>query len=104
MSVELASATFAGRIGDTFEVAAGGAEPFEVVLSECEEAQHGSRAEMQEQFGRVPFSLVFHAAARDRYWPQQTFTLRHADLGEFELFMVPLGPDERGMRYQAVIS
>jgi hypothetical protein len=30
--------------------------------------------------------------------------LGHAELGDDDLFLVPLGPDERGMRYQAVIA
>ena len=105
MAVELVSETFAGRIGERFEaVPAGGGQSFDLVLSQCEEASAASREEVREQFGRVPFSLLFHAADRDRHWPQQTFRLRHAELGELELFLVPLGPDERGMQYQAVIS
>jgi hypothetical protein len=30
--------------------------------------------------------------------------VRHPDLGELSLFLVPLGPDERGARYEAVIG
>jgi hypothetical protein len=30
--------------------------------------------------------------------------MRHEELGQFALFMVPLGPDERGMRYQALVT
>jgi hypothetical protein len=35
---------------------------------------------------------------------QQTFRLSHPELGEFDLFLVPLGPGPEGMRYEAVIS
>lgn len=105
MPVELVKDTFAERIGERFMVVPdGGGEPFEVVLSECAQTVGGAPEQLAEQFGRVPFSLVFHAAERDRHWPQQTFTLRHDELGEFSLFMVPLGPDDRGMQYQAVIN
>ncbi|HKP89927.1 MAG TPA: hypothetical protein VJT75_08120 [Thermoleophilaceae bacterium] len=105
MAIELVSETFANRIGEAFEAVTASAEGrLDLVLSECEESPHGPPEELREQFGRVPFSLIFHAPERDRYAPQQTFTLRHPELGEFELFMVPLGPDERGMQYQAVIS
>jgi hypothetical protein len=53
--------------------------------------------------GRVPFALLFHG---DPPAPvrQQICTLGHHELGRFELFLVPLGPDERGMRFEAVIS
>jgi hypothetical protein len=51
----------------------------------------------------VPVALLFHGepSAPVR---QQICTLSHHDLGSFELFLVPLGPDERGMRLEAVIS
>ena len=51
----------------------------------------------------MPFALVFHGPA-DGALSQQTCRFRHAQRGEFELFIVPLGPDEQGMRYEAVIS
>jgi hypothetical protein len=35
---------------------------------------------------------------------QQACRVSHAERGEFDLFIVPLGPDERGMRYEAVFT
>jgi hypothetical protein len=35
--------------------------------------------------------------------PQRIYRLQQAELGTVELFIVPLGPDERGIRYQAVL-
>jgi hypothetical protein len=104
MAIELVSETFAPHVGETFEVTPQVGEPFEVVLSSCDETAYGDHDALREELGRIPFSLVFHAADRDRFWPQQTFVLRHPQLGEIGLFMVPLGPDDRGMQYQAVIS
>lgn len=105
MAVELVPETFADRVGERFEViAAGGEERFEVVLLTCEPVGRASPEELREEFGRLPFSLTFHSPRRDGFWPQQIFTLRHEELGEFTLFMVPLGPDEDGMQYEAVIS
>jgi uncharacterized protein DUF6916 len=90
-------------VGDRFEVTPQEGEPFEAVLSSCEETTYGSPAEWRETTRRVPFSLLFHGPA-ERAVVQQTCKLRHAQLGEFELFIVPLGPDGQGMRYEAVIS
>lgn len=104
MAIELVSETFAPHVGETFEVSPPDGEPFEVALSSCEATPYGSHDELREELGRVPFSLVFHAADREPFWPQQTFVLRHPELGELSLFMVPLGPDERGMQYQAVVG
>ena len=104
MAVELVSETFAGRVGETFEATPPDGEPFELVLSSCDETPYGSREQWEGAIQRMPFSLIFHAHDPTRYWSQGTFSLRHAELDDFSLFLVPLGPDERGMRYQAVIS
>jgi hypothetical protein len=104
MAVELVSETFAEHTGETFELTPQGAEPFEVVLSSCEESPYAAEHEQRTADGRIPFSLIFHAADREHFWPQQTFSVSHPELGEVDLFIVPLGPDDRGMQYQAVIS
>jgi hypothetical protein len=98
MPVELVSDTFAGRVGESFTIAPANGEPIETVLSECEE-----KPASQAPGGKMPFSLVLHAEGPG-YYGQQMFTVGHSELGEFSLFLVPLGPDERGMAYQAVIG
>lgn len=35
---------------------------------------------------------------------QGTFELEHEKLGTFPLFLVPIGPDHQGFRYQAVFN
>lgn len=53
--------------------------------------------------GRRPFSLLFRAPGPG-YLPQAIYLLVHPRMGELEIFLVPLGPDGRGMCYQAVFS
>lgn len=53
---------------------------------------------------REPFSLLFRAATRELQLPQQIHPLEHPQLGRLELFMVPLGPDATGMRYEAIFA
>jgi hypothetical protein len=49
------------------------------------------------------FSLLFTGTALP--WLQQgLYLLVHPQMGEFELFLVPLGPDAAGMRYEAAFS
>ena len=36
--------------------------------------------------------------------PQRIYPLEHAQLGVFELFLVPIGPDQHGMCYEAVFA
>jgi hypothetical protein len=100
---ELVSATFSALVGDRFEIAPGDGPPFEATLTSCSETPHGVPDEWRRTVGRVPFALLFHG---DPPAPvrQQICTLSHHELGRFELFLVPLGPDERGMRFEAVIS
>ena len=104
MAVELVSETFAPHVGEAFTARLQSGETFELVLTDCNETQQGDPDELRERIGRVPFSLLFHSADRDRFAPQQIVSLTHPELGELELFLVPLGPDERGMRYEAVVN
>ena len=49
------------------------------------------------------FSLVF--SGNDRPWlGQGSYRLKHPAMGDHELFLVPIGPDAAGMRYEAVFS
>ncbi len=52
---------------------------------------------------RVPFSLLFQADAEIRL-RQDTYPMRHAVLGEFTMFLVPVGQDRRGTYYEAVFN
>jgi hypothetical protein len=60
---------------------------------------------------RKPFSVLFHGPL-DAVLPQGTHRMEHERLGELELFMVPIGPNEpaaageapTAMRYEAVFG
>jgi hypothetical protein len=57
---------------------------------------------------RTPFSLLFHGPAKP-FLPQGTYPLRHDAIGDFPLFLVPLGPVPAGpdkglMRYEAIFT
>ena len=54
--------------------------------------------------GRLPFSLVFRSTRPDFHAPQGCWLLRHATLGNVEVFLVPIGPDASGMCYEAVFN
>jgi hypothetical protein len=49
------------------------------------------------------FSLLFRGVEA-RPLPQATWTLGHAALGELDIFLVPVGQDERGRYYEAVFN
>jgi hypothetical protein len=53
--------------------------------------------------GRQPFSAVFRGP-REPILPQRIYALGNATLGEIQLFLVPIGPDDEGIRYEAVFN
>jgi hypothetical protein len=104
MDEPLTSEAFALHVGEPFELAPAEGEPFEAILASCDESSYGEREQWLASIDRVPFSLVFHAPGGELL-PQQTFTVRHAELGELAIFLVPLGPRQDGaMAYEAVFS
>src|SRR5271170_5224922 len=69
-------------------------ENHELVLAEVTDQ---SNAQLEQ------FSLIFTGTASP--WLRQgLYTLLHPQMLEFELFLVPLGPDAAGMRYEAAFS
>ena len=53
---------------------------------------------------RKPFALTLRNPARNVYLPQGTYRLEHPQMGSLDLFIVPLGPDANGMRYEITFS
>lgn len=51
----------------------------------------------------APFALLFYGPG-ERLLPQRIYRLEHATLGAFDLFIVPLGPDAQGLRYEAIFT
>lgn len=98
MAIELETGTFEPRVGETFTATPSleGGQPLELELVACEESRHARP-------DHAAFSLIFLAPG-DEHLPQQIFTLENAELGEVELFLVPLGPKEGRMRYEAVVN
>ncbi|MCB1814124.1 MAG: hypothetical protein KDK04_20750 [Candidatus Competibacteraceae bacterium] len=52
---------------------------------------------------REPYSLVFRGPA-EPVLEQGIVPLTHAQLGNIEIFLVPIGPDSQGMCYEAVFT
>lgn len=52
---------------------------------------------------RAPFSLLFYNGATVLF-PQQTYRMRHARLGELGIFLVPIAMKRDGFIYEAVFG
>jgi len=98
----LTCADFAGRVGETFDLTADGAAVHPVELVEAAESTEigGQGPDGQT---RNQFSLVFRGPASPLL-PQGTYVLTHAELGELALFLVPIGAEPEGVRYEAAFG
>ena len=84
--------TFSPRLRERFTLVDAG-DPLELELVEVTELGPATPER------RGPFSLVFRGPNRSTL-PQRISRLEHAELGTFELFLVPIGPGE----YEAVFT
>ena len=99
MLAELTKEKFDPFVGQEFRILAGDDSSVAAKLIDCS-TMRGDRSEGQ----REPFSLIFHAPA-EPFLPQALYRVTHAELGDIELFLVPLGPHQgEGMRYEAVFT
>jgi len=92
MAEKLTFSDFATHSGTRFQVA--GLENYDLGLAEV--TDH-SNPQLEQ------FSLIF-TGVQSPWLQQGSYKLVHPQLGECELFLVPIGPDAGHMRYQAVFS
>ena len=93
--------TFAPHLGTAFRIYVAGVPELDVELVTV--TPHQSPGSPEAQGRRAPFSLLFRGPPTP-VLPQRIYSLAHAQLGTFDLFLVPIGPDEQGMRYEAVFG
>lgn len=88
-------ATLEPLVGQTFQLslAPGNVQPLRLSAAQALGDGAGGRS----------FSLIFHGPAQP-WTPQGTYRTEHGQLAPLDLFLVPLGPDELGMRYQAIFN
>lgn len=60
-------------------------------------------SELRQKGKQESYSLVFRAPL-DAPVLQQMFAVEHPELGVFELFLVPIGKNDRGVEFEAVFN
>jgi len=60
-------------------------------------------SDLVEGHGTRSFSLIFHGPS-DQSLDQGIHSLRHEDLGDLEVFLVPIGDRDGVRQYEAVFS
>lgn len=89
---------FESLLGQPFQIGEG-SHAIDAVLIQAtnlREAQGAGQLSRQ-------FSLVWRGP-RNMALEQRIYTVQHAELGTMELFLVCIGPDAEGMRYEAVFT
>jgi hypothetical protein len=94
--------TFSPRLGDQFTLHLDATRTLAVELAEVTDLSEAARS-TPAVGQRTPFSIVFRSAS-NAMLPQGIYRLEHATLGSFEPFLVTIGPDAVGMRYEAVFT
>jgi hypothetical protein len=90
---------FLPHVGQVFHVVLAPGEEVPVLLSEITRlVSDGSRLRTRE-----PFSLVFHAPPGARL-EQRIYRVEKEGMEPFDCFLVPIGPDPFGMRFEAVYT
>jgi hypothetical protein len=97
MLQDLTHFSFEEQLNTPFRIHFGGEAPLEAVLYEVRlhEPHGGPR--------KQPYSIYFRGP-RQPVLPQAIYRMEHDRMEVMELFLVPIGPDEKGMRYEAVFN
>ncbi len=92
---ELTLSAFQQNVGTKFEMEVEPGKTIGVELFEVKELQSDPRAEA--------FSLMFRAAPTELY-RGLTYRVKHAVMGDFDLFVNPVACNQRGTIYEAVFN
>jgi hypothetical protein len=90
--------TFAGRAGETFDLAMGESS-LPLTLAEVTPLPAQAFPGMM----RAPFSLIFRSTT-PIVLPQRLYRMKNAAMGALDIFLVPIGRDVNGAVYQAVFN
>jgi hypothetical protein len=94
---------FAARLGETFRLQVEPERVLELELVQVTPLKVRTARGPEVPRAREPFSIVFRgptsAVAQQRIYP-----LEHDTMGTHELFIVPIGPGQGGMLYEAIFS
>jgi len=95
----LTEGDFGGRVGESFRIRLASGEYLGVILAEV--TAHPYLPPLPER--RRGFSIVLESE-RPGHLPQGIYAVEHDLMGVLELFLVPIGRRDRGMRYEAVFN
>lgn len=101
MAVRFSEKEFSQHVNTKYHAEIDGREPLELELVEV--TPYENRDKPGEHSGMERFSLFFQGPA-EVFLPQRIYRLTHAEMGDLQLFLVPVGQNERGFRYESVFN
>jgi len=96
MSDQFQCETFQKQLNQVFQIH-GEFGTIEATLTDCKKLSGPPTN------NRAPFSIVFRGPP-EPLLDQDTYKVKNDAMGAMEIFLVPLGPDSTGMRYEAVFT
>jgi hypothetical protein len=99
MVASLTEKEFSQHVNSKFRVNVGAESGVDLELVEVK----GYMRKENEQTGMERFSIYFQGPG-EPHLPQKLYTFQHDQMGEFDLFVVPVGKTEKGFRYEAVFN
>jgi hypothetical protein len=99
MPAILTEEEFSKHVNTKFRVRLGPEVGVDLDLTEVK----GYMSTQHEQKGLERFSLYFNGPI-DSFLPQLLYTLTHDQMGELEIFIVPIGKNDSGFRYESVFN
>jgi len=99
---KLTAAMFSPLIGELFQLNTGTGRVVDVELTTVTSLNTASSAP-SSLAKREPFSLIFRLPDKS-YLPQRIYRLTHSKVGVLDVFLVPIGPDAKGMQLEAIFN
>jgi hypothetical protein len=108
MTENLTEASFSGHLGERFRVRLDSSEKIDLVLIEVKGLSKpgkdpGSEPKGPDKIRKDSFTTLFRGP-HEPLLRQQICGLEHDQMGEIEMFMVPVGRDELGLYYESVFN
>lgn len=100
MLERLQSADFTPFLGQHFYIHTEDHGVLESVMTEVSEV--GKRP--PEGFGRRQAFSVLFRGPKEPILPQRIYRVSHQIMGDLDLFLVPIGPDDVGMVYETIFN
>ncbi|HXR99930.1 MAG TPA: hypothetical protein VN724_05155 [Pyrinomonadaceae bacterium] len=99
MSDMQTEAEYSRNLNTKFRLLVDAPQPIDLTLVEVTPR----KVDSTEEQGMERFSAVF-MGPREILLPQQIYRVSHPDMGEFDIFLVALGQEPEGFKYEAVYN